>query len=76
MNPKTLLGLIAGAILIFVLVVGGSAATYVVEPGLIEFHVGSSATDTTPAGTVTIAGTAPISAVRSTATRVAVTQPS
>ena len=33
MNPKTILGLIAGAILIFVLVVGGSAATYVVEPG-------------------------------------------
>src|SRR5690606_16827317 len=54
----------------------GRDLTYVVEPGLIEFHVGSSATDTTPAGTVTIAGTAPISAVRSTATRVAVTQPS
>ena len=33
MNPKTILGLIAGAIIIFVLVVGGSAATYVVEPG-------------------------------------------
>jgi prohibitin 2 len=33
MNPKTILGLIAGAIVIFVLVVGGSAATYVVEPG-------------------------------------------
>jgi len=32
-NPKTILGLIAGAIVIFVLVVGGSAATYVVEPG-------------------------------------------
>lgn len=33
MNPKTVLGLIAGAIVIFILVVGGSAATYVVEPG-------------------------------------------
>jgi prohibitin 2 len=33
MNPKTILGLIAGAIVIFVLVVGGSSATYVVEPG-------------------------------------------
>ena len=33
MNPKTILGLIAGAIVIFILVVGGSAATYVVEPG-------------------------------------------
>lgn len=33
MNPKTVLGLIGGAILIFVLVVGGAAATYVVEPG-------------------------------------------
>lgn len=33
MNPKTILGLIVGAIVIFVLVVGGSAATYVVEPG-------------------------------------------
>jgi prohibitin 2 len=33
MNPKTLAGLIAGAILIFILVIGGSSATYVVEPG-------------------------------------------
>ena len=33
MNPKTILGLIVGAMVIFVLVVGGSAATYVVEPG-------------------------------------------
>lgn len=33
MNPKTVLGLIAGALVIFVVVVGGSAATYVVEPG-------------------------------------------
>ena len=33
MNPKTVLGLIAGAIVIFVVVVAGSAATYVVEPG-------------------------------------------
>jgi prohibitin 2 len=33
MNPKTILGLIGGAIVIFILVVGGSAATYVVEPG-------------------------------------------
>lgn len=33
MNPKTILGLIAGAIVIFVVVVGGAAATYVVEPG-------------------------------------------
>jgi prohibitin 2 len=33
MNPKTILGLIAGALVIFVVVVAGSAATYVVEPG-------------------------------------------
>ena len=33
MNPKTVLGLIAGALVIFVVVVAGSAATYVVEPG-------------------------------------------
>jgi prohibitin 2 len=33
MNPKTIAGLIAGAIIIFILVIGGSAATYVVEPG-------------------------------------------
>ncbi|MGH7944122.1 MAG: prohibitin family protein [Opitutaceae bacterium] len=33
MNAKTILGMIAAAILIFVLVVGGSSATYVVEPG-------------------------------------------
>lgn len=54
----------------------GHDLTYVVEPGIIEFRVGSSATDTVPAGTVTIAGTAPISTVRSTATRVTVTQSS
>ncbi|MBL9212098.1 MAG: prohibitin family protein [Opitutaceae bacterium] len=33
MNPKSVIGLIAGALLIFVVVVAGSAATYVVEPG-------------------------------------------
>lgn len=33
MNPKTILGLIAGAFVIFALVIGGSAATYVVDPG-------------------------------------------
>jgi len=33
MNPKTLLGLIGGALAIFLVVVVGSASTYVVEPG-------------------------------------------
>lgn len=33
MNPKTVVGLIAVALVIFVVVVAGSAATYVVEPG-------------------------------------------
>lgn len=33
MNPKSVIGLIVGALVIFVLVVAGSASTYVVEPG-------------------------------------------
>lgn len=33
MNPKSIIGLIFGAVLIFVVVVAGSSATYVVEPG-------------------------------------------
>jgi prohibitin 2 len=33
MNPKSVIGLIAGALVIFVVIVAGSAATYVVEPG-------------------------------------------
>lgn len=33
MNPKTVLGWIGGALVIFVLVVAGSASTYVVDPG-------------------------------------------
>src|SRR5687767_10646293 len=33
MNPTSVLGLIGGAILIFVLIIAGSSATYVVEPG-------------------------------------------
>ncbi|MEX2044183.1 MAG: prohibitin family protein [Opitutus sp.] len=33
MNPKTVAGWVGGALLIFILVIGGSAATYVVEPG-------------------------------------------
>jgi prohibitin 2 len=33
MNPKSVIGLIVGALVIFVIVVAGSAATYVVEPG-------------------------------------------
>lgn len=33
MTPKTVAGLIGGALLIFVLVIAGSSATYVVEPG-------------------------------------------
>lgn len=33
MTPKTILGLIGGAILIFIVLVGGSTATYVVDPG-------------------------------------------
>ncbi len=33
MNPKSILGLIFGAVVIFVVVVAGSSATYVVEPG-------------------------------------------
>jgi len=33
MNPKSVIGLIAGALVIFVVVVAGSASTYVVEPG-------------------------------------------
>lgn len=33
MNPKTVLGLIIGAIVIFVLILAASSATYVVEPG-------------------------------------------
>jgi len=33
MNPKSLAGLIAGALVIFALVILGTSATYVVEPG-------------------------------------------
>lgn len=33
MNPKTVFGWIGGALLIFILVIAASAATYVVEPG-------------------------------------------
>lgn len=33
MNPKSVAGLIAGAVVIFVLILAGSSATYVVEPG-------------------------------------------
>lgn len=33
MNPKTVAGWIGGALVVFILVIGGSAATYVVEPG-------------------------------------------
>jgi prohibitin 2 len=33
MNPKSLAGLIAGALVIFILIIAGSSATYVVEPG-------------------------------------------
>jgi prohibitin 2 len=33
MNPKTIAGLIVGALVIFVLILAGSSATYVVEPG-------------------------------------------
>lgn len=52
----------------------GIDMTYVVEPGDIELHVGSSATATVPAGTVTIAGESAVGAVRSTATRVTVSR--
>lgn len=33
MNPKTVAGLVAGAVVIFVLIIAASSATYVVEPG-------------------------------------------
>ena len=33
MNPKSIAGLIAGALVIFILIIAGSSATYVVEPG-------------------------------------------
>lgn len=33
MNPRSVIGLIAGALVIFVVIVAGSASTYVVEPG-------------------------------------------
>lgn len=33
MNPKTVAGWIGGALVVFILVIGGAAATYVVEPG-------------------------------------------
>jgi len=33
MNPKTVAGLITGALIIFALIIAGSSATYVVEPG-------------------------------------------
>ncbi len=33
MNPKSLVGLIIGAVVIFILILAGSSATYVVEPG-------------------------------------------
>jgi prohibitin 2 len=52
MNPKTILGLIGGAIVIFVVVVGGSAATYVVEPGHrgVEVMLGKVAPGFKPEG--------------------------
>lgn len=33
MTPKTIAGLIAGALVIFIVIIAGSSATYVVEPG-------------------------------------------
>jgi prohibitin 2 len=33
MNPKTIAGLIAGALIIFALIIAGSSTTYVVDPG-------------------------------------------
>ncbi len=33
MNPKSIVGLIVGALVIFVVIIAGSSATYVVEPG-------------------------------------------
>lgn len=48
---------------------------YIVEPGTVELHVGTSASHTVPAGEITIGGTAAIPVVRSTAARVAVNPP-
>lgn len=52
MNPKTLVGLIAAALVIFIVVVGGSAATYVVEPGHrgVEVMLGRVTTGFKPEG--------------------------
>lgn len=50
----------------------GRDLTYVVEPGAIELHVGTSVGATVLAGSVTIAGESAVPAVRSTATRVTV----
>ncbi len=48
----------------------GLGLTYVVEPGVIEFFVGSSSQDHVPAGTVVVGGDAPMAAVRAIATTV------
>ena len=50
----------------------GRELAYVVEPGDIEFFVGSSSSDLVPAGTVTVIGDKPTPTVRST-TNVVVT---
>ena len=44
----------------------GRELTYVVEPGDIEFFIGSSSSDIAPAGTVVITGDKPMPTVRST----------
>ncbi len=48
----------------------GRELTYVVEPGDIEFFVGSSSSDLSPAGTVAITGDKPMPTVRSTTNHV------
>lgn len=52
MNPKTVLGWIGGAVLIFLLVIAGSASTYVVEPGYrgIEVMLGKVSPGFKPEG--------------------------
>jgi hypothetical protein len=50
----------------------GRNLSYVVEPGEFEFWVGASATDTVLAGTVAIAGDAPVATVRSNLTNTSV----
>jgi hypothetical protein len=52
----------------------GREFAYVVEPGDIEFFVGSSSSDLAPAGMVTVTGDKPMPTVRTTTNQAIIEQ--